>query len=131
MASTKGRFFACSASVGAFLGAAAALVPASCGGSIQTGTGAAGTGGTGGTGNTGTGGTIGTGGTMSTSGTGGTGGTMSTSGTGGTGGTGGMVPDGGQMIHDASSELDGTLIDLDGQADSPHVPPDGGDVDGS
>jgi hypothetical protein len=119
MASTKGRFFACSASVGAFLGAAAALVPASCGGSIQTGTGAAGTGGTGGTGNTGTGGTIGTGGTMSTSGTG------------GTGGTGGMVPDGGQMIHDASSELDGTLIDLDGQADSPHVPPDGGDVDGS
>jgi hypothetical protein len=98
MASTKGRFFACSASVGAFLGAAAALVPASCGGTIETGTG--GEGGTGGTG-----------------------------GAGGAEGTGGMVPDGGARIHDGSSELDGTLIDLDGQADSPHVPLDGGDVD--
>jgi hypothetical protein len=92
MASTKGRFFACSASVGAFLGAAAALVPASCGGTIDTDTGGAG-------------------------------------GTGGAEGTGGMVPDGGARIHDGSSELDGTLIDLDGQADSPHVPLDGGDVD--
>jgi hypothetical protein len=92
MASTKGRFFACSASVGAFLGAAAALVPASCGGTIETGTG-------------------------------------DTGGTGGAEGTGSMVPDGGARIHDGSSELDGTLIDLDGQADSPHVPLDGGDVD--
>ena len=49
MASTKGRFFACSASVGAFLGAAAGLVPASCGGTVQPGPGMS-TGGTGGTG---------------------------------------------------------------------------------
>jgi hypothetical protein len=128
MASTKGRFFGCSASVGVVLGAAAALVPASCGGTIQTGTGAGGTGGTGGntgTGNAATGGTGGTIGTIGTGGTGGTGGII------GTGGTGGMIPDGGDTIHDASNDLDGTLIDLDGQADSPHIPPDGSDVDGS
>ena len=33
------------------------------------------------------------------------------------------------MSRDASDELDGTLIDLDGQADAPPVSHDGGDAD--
>jgi hypothetical protein len=32
---------------------------------------------------------------------------------------------------DAGDELDGTLVDLDGDADSPYVPPDGGTPDSS
>jgi hypothetical protein len=124
MASTKKRLIACSASVSAFLGAAAALVPASCGGNVQTeNTGAGGTGSTTshtGPGSSGT--TTGMGGNANTGGFGGnanTGGPSSSSGM----GTGGM------MIHDAGNDFDGTLIDLDGQADAPYHPPEGGDGD--
>lgn len=108
-AAGKGRA-ASRACVRALIGAAAALVPVSCssteavspvGGSAGATTTSFGSGGM----------PSGTGGMPS-----GTGGVPT--------GTGGMHTGTGGMLADAGDASDGTLVDLDGEADSPYIPPD-------
>lgn len=103
----KGRLATSSACFGAFIGAAAALTPASCS-SPET---LAPLGGNAGATTT----------SVSNGGMGG----MPT----GTGGMGGMPTGTGGMHSDGGDASDGTIVDLDADADAPHVPSDSGKPD--